>query len=112
MADQKREIWVHRISHHYTVAKPLLDEQGFLTIGYADLNDPRSDFLKKNQFKDFSSFNAFIKTTKHYNASRFSLHRVLALIKPGGLGGAGACTPHRAHQTISRSGFHQDNETL
>lgn len=85
MADQKREIWVHRISHHYTVAKPLLDEQGILTIGYADLNDPRSDFLKKNQFKDFSSFNAFIKTTKYYNASRFSLHRFLALFKPGDL---------------------------
>ncbi len=85
MADQKREIWVHRISHHYTVAKPLLDQQGYLTIGYADLNDPRSDFLKKNLFKDFSNFNAFIKTTKYYNASRFSLHRFLSLFKPGDL---------------------------
>ena len=85
MPDQKREIWIHRISHHYNVAKPLLDEQGYLTIGYADLNDPRSDFLKRNLFKDFSSFNAFIKTTKHYNASRFSLHRFLALFKTGDL---------------------------
>jgi len=85
MADQKREIWVHRISHHYQIAKPLLDQQGILTIGYADLNDPRSDLLKKNLYKDFSSFNAFIKTTKYYNASRFSLHRFLALFKPGDL---------------------------
>jgi len=85
MADQKREIWVHRISHHYQVAKPLLDEQGILTIGYADLNDPRSEFLSKNLYRDFSSFNAFIKTTKYYNASRFSLHRFLALFKPGDL---------------------------
>lgn len=83
MADQKREIWIHRISHHYNVAKPLLDEQGYLTIGYSDINDPRLDFLKRNLFKDFSSFNAFIKTTKHYNASRFSLHRFLALFKAG-----------------------------
>lgn len=85
MPDQKREIWIHRISHHYQVAKPLLDEQGYLTIGYVDLNDPRVDFLKKNLYKDFSSFNAFLKTTKHYNASRFSLHRFLVSFKPGDL---------------------------
>ncbi len=85
MADQKREIWVHRISQHYNVAKPLLDEQGYLTIGYAELNDPKSDFLKKNLYKDFSSFNAFIKTTKYYNASRFSLHRFLSMMSPGDL---------------------------
>ena len=85
MADQKREIWVHRLSHLYPIAKPLLDEQGILTIGYLELNDPRSDFLKKNLYKDFSSFNAFLKTTKYYNASRFSLHRFLAQFKPGDL---------------------------
>ena len=32
-------IWLHRISHEYEIAKPLL-ERGFLSIGFSDfLND-------------------------------------------------------------------------
>lgn len=78
--------WLHKISHHQEVARPLLEKEegaGFLTIGFSDVSNP--EFLNKarsaSQVDDIDE--EMIDLFKYKSKSRFGIWRFLHEMKPG-----------------------------
>lgn len=78
--------WLHRISHHQEVARPLLEKEegaGFLTIGFSDVSTP--EFLSKapsaSHVDDWDEEMIYLFGYK--SKSRFGLWHFLHEMKPG-----------------------------
>lgn len=78
--------WLHRISHHQEVARPLLEKEesaGFLTIGFSDVSTP--EFLSKapssSHVDDWDE--EMIALFGYKSKSRFGLWHFLHEMKPG-----------------------------
>ena len=78
--------WLHRISHHQEVARPLLEKEegaGFLTIGFSDVSNP--EFLNKarsaNRVDGIDR--EMIDLFEYKSKSRFGIWRFLHEMKPG-----------------------------
>lgn len=78
--------WLHRISHHQEVARPLLEKEegaGFLTIGFSDVSNPEflSKALSASHVDDLDE--EMIDLFRYKSKSRFGLWRFLHEMKPG-----------------------------
>ena len=78
--------WLHRISHHQEVARPLLEkeeDEGFLTIGFSYVSTP--EFLSKARSSSHvDDWDEEMRDLFGYKSkSRFGLWRFLHEMKPG-----------------------------
>lgn len=78
--------WLHRISHHQEVARPLLEKEegaGFLTIGFSYVSNPEflSKALSASQVDDIDE--EMIALFGYKSRSRFGLWRFLHEMEPG-----------------------------
>ena len=78
--------WLHRISHHQEVARPLLEKEegaGFLTIGFSDVSNPEflSKALSASHVDDIDE--EMLDLFKYKSKSRFGIWRFLHEMKPG-----------------------------
>lgn len=78
--------WLHKISHHQEVARPLLEKEegaGFLTIGFSDVSNPEflSKALSASHVDDLDK--EMIELFKRKSKSRFGIWRFLHEMKPG-----------------------------
>ena len=78
--------WLHRISHHQEVARPLLEKEegaGFLTIGFSYVSNPEflSKALSASHVDDLDK--EMIDLFGYKSKSRFGLWRFLHEMKPG-----------------------------
>ena len=78
--------WLHRISHHQEVARPLLEKEegaGFLTIGFSYVSNPEflSKALSASHVSDLDE--EMIDLFGYKSKSRFGIWRFLHEMKPG-----------------------------
>lgn len=78
--------WLHRISHHQEVARPLLEKEesaGFLTIGFSHVSNPEflSKALSASHVDDLDE--EMIDLFGYKSKSRFGIWRFLHEMKPG-----------------------------
>lgn len=72
--------WLHRISHHAEVSRPLLDH-GYLSIGWSDFSN--NDFIEKARAGDRGYFESTIKKewgSDSLSRSRWSLWKYLTTV--------------------------------
>lgn len=77
--------WLHRISHHAEVSRPLLNK-GYLSIGWSDFSN--NDFIEKTRAEDSEYFNSTIKKEWGEDAlsrSRWSLWKYITGMRKGDL---------------------------
>lgn len=78
--------WLHRISHHQEVARPLLEKEegaGFLTIGFSYVSNPEflSKALSASHVNDLDE--EMMELFRYKSKSRFGIWRFLHEMKPG-----------------------------
>ena len=76
-----RNYWLHRISHEWSVSKPLLDK-GYLTIGWQHLMSISPKLSECIVSKHGEGFDLIMKELNENSRSRFCLNR-FAKFQPG-----------------------------